>query len=121
MKIAISSLKIQQDKELKKNPDRLKRLKTILCEDPKFWESVALIEEILRPLKTSILKIQYSVVDVQQSYKLVESAFKEANEIARRFPDHLLQDEIKEVPFKIMELEFLFRFLTLVSIFARAI
>ena len=104
MKSAIWSPRIQEDKELKKNPERLKRLKIILCEDPKFWESVTLIEEILRPLKTSILKIEYSVVDVQQSYKLVESAFKEANEIALRFPDSLLQDEIKEVPFKIMEL-----------------
>lgn len=85
LKSAIWSPKIQENKELKKNLARLNELKKILCESDDFWHAVRLIEELLRPLKSSILAIEGSVVDARIAYKSIESSFREAGEVAVKF------------------------------------
>ncbi|KAE9546800.1 hypothetical protein FO519_009988 [Halicephalobus sp. NKZ332] len=85
--------KIVDDKELRKNMNRLTELRQILCEDRHFWKQLSLIEELLHPFKTAISSIEGSVVDVRKSYKIVETSFDKANEIATKFS----ADEMEEI------------------------
>jgi hypothetical protein len=85
LKSAIWSTAIQGNKELQKKPEILNQLKQLLCDDADFWKKVGLIEELLRPLKSSILAIEGSVIEVRTAYKTVESAFQEALKIANKF------------------------------------
>jgi hypothetical protein len=51
-----------------------------------FWESLALIEELLRPLKFAILAIECSIVDVCKAFRVVKLPFDEAMEVTAKFP-----------------------------------
>jgi hypothetical protein len=96
LKSAIWSPKIADNKEIKKKPERLNNLKHLLCEDNDFWIRLTLIEELLRPLKTAILAIEGSVVDVYKAFKLVDFSFDQASEVASKFPDKQ-KNRIEEV------------------------
>lgn len=85
LKSSIWSAKITDNVEIKKKPDRLKKLQKLLCDDIDFWSNLGLVEELLRPLKTAILTIEGSSVDVQKSYKVVDSAFEKASKVASKF------------------------------------
>lgn len=85
LKSAIWSTKITDNVEIKKKPEHLKNLQQLLCEDSKFWANLLLIEELLRPLKTAILGIEGSSIDVQKSYQIVELAFETAFKTASKF------------------------------------
>jgi hypothetical protein len=121
LKSAIWSPKIQDNKELKKKPDRLKDVKQILCEDNKFWSAIGLVEELLRPLKTSILAIEGSTADVRKSYKIVQSAFHEALEVADKFVEEQVGENKQVISQSFFNKNSYFRFSTTVSTFARAI
>lgn len=94
LKIAIWSPKITDNMELKKDPARLKKLKSLLSENNNFWTNVALVEELLRPLKNAILAIEGSVVEVRTSYRIIESAFDKALEVARKLDSANKAEEV---------------------------
>lgn len=73
-------------KKCKYRRKNLKQLKKLLCEDTEFWSNLALIEELLRPLKSAILSTEGSIVDVSKAYKVVGTALDKTSEIASKFP-----------------------------------
>lgn len=93
---AIWSPIVKNNATTDKQKNKLKKVKQILCDDADFWESLVLIEELLRPLKSAILAIEGSVVDLCKAFKSVGSAFDEAVEIASKFPAEQV-DNVKEV------------------------
>jgi hypothetical protein len=111
LKSAIWSPKIVDNAEIKKKPERLSTLKHLLCEDTGFWANLALVEELLNPLKTAILAIEGSVIDVSKAFKVVESAFEKAVGIASKFSTEQKEEIVKvsmNVVFVIMALMFRF-------------
>jgi hypothetical protein len=72
---------------------------------------LALVEELLNPLKTAILAIEGSVIDVSKAFKVVESAFEKAVGIASKFSTEQKEEIVKvsmNVVFVIMALMFRF-------------
>jgi hypothetical protein len=96
LKSAIWSPKIEENANTEKRKKNLKQLKKLLCEDTEFWSNLALIEELLRPLKSAILSIEGSIVDVSKAYKVVGAAFDKTSEIASKFPTEQVES-INEV------------------------
>lgn len=75
---------------------QLVELQSILCSDPSFWTNIKLVEKLLRPLASAILKIEGDQINVRNAFKTVESAFEQSIVVADEFPeDHT--EALKEV------------------------
>jgi len=60
-------------------------LRKILCQSPDFWKQLDFVEKILAPLAHAILKIERAVVNVCDSYKIVDAAFGKSLLISDEF------------------------------------
>lgn len=81
---------------------KVSELQEILCQKPEFWKRVDLIEKLLAPLTDAILKIEGAIVNVRDSYKLVDNAFQQSSKISEQLEGKQAQ-ECKKVNFQLID------------------